>query len=60
MEDSSNIKKGVEKMSEELEQRIREEEKKKYVELNNLREEDCTDQDLENINFNIKYRLEKE
>ncbi len=46
-------------MSGELEQRIKEEEKKKYLELNNLREEDCTDQDLENINFNIKYRLEK-
>lgn len=39
-------------------QNIREEEKKKYLALNNLCEEDCTEQDLENIEFNIEYRLE--
>lgn len=44
-------------MAETMAQQIREEEKKKYLELNKLREEDCLDIDLENIEFNIEYRL---
>ncbi len=37
---------------------LKEEEKAKYLRLNNLHEAECTTQDLENIEFNIKYRLE--
>ncbi len=37
---------------------ISEEEKKKYMELNNLREEDLTDLDIENIKFNTEFRIE--
>lgn len=35
-------------------------EKRRYMELNNLREEELTEQDLENVRFNVEYAQEHE
>ena len=40
-------------------EQIKAEEKKVYLELNNLSEEDCLDLDRENIKFNIEYKLKE-
>ena len=37
--------------------RVADEERRKYLELNNLNLEECNDQDLENIRFNVAYAL---
>ena len=39
-----------------IKESIREEEKEKYLELNNMCEEDLNDQDVENIEFNTECR----
>lgn len=44
-------------LTEEKIQSIKDTERQKYLELNNLSEADCIDCDIENIEFNIEYAL---
>jgi len=44
-------------VSDEERKRVEEEEQRKYLELNSLSLSDCSEQDLENIRFNVEYAL---
>ena len=46
-------------LSEERIQDIKDVERRKYLELNNLSEADCNDCDAENVEFNTEYALLK-
>lgn len=44
-------------VSDEERKRVEGEEQQKYLELNSLSLSDCSEQDLENIRFNVEYAL---